>query len=482
MLRRQQELEQLHNVEGEKQFHEARTNFMKEMVQKSEGMATKDKFKLLDRLIRIKEKVEEIDEKKKADKGKAIATKFIEQLKSSVWVKREAKKNDVDSEMMSRLQSVFMHAPNKPDEYEVESAGSPLLTNTDVRSPSKDFSSRFILTQAFSPRRNYQVSTVNLNDLDEPISAGVRSPAKRITTKPSLKSNNEFGAVPKISDRVLKHASSIPELPEMSDQDKERYFRKKATRMTRIIPAVIDEEILLESKSQINKLNKFDPITPIRDKPILSFPISPVFSEAKRLGAETPQRKKTIYSNLSPKVQAHKTASISQTASPRKTKQSLFSLVPQLLAAHRKNKLGLTINPRNNNGGSLSTKSLGMRYLRLLKEKNIDVNERTEEVAIPLMNKIGEIQTILSDRLNSGKLKQLKVKVHEDFVEDTLNKIKVEQANDSAKAMNDALNGERHKRCVGDTREDKKYQNVMSSGVVRIRQNRNKYFYEVGRG
>jgi hypothetical protein len=70
-----------------------------------------------------------------------------------------------------------------------------------------------------------------------------------------------------------------------------------------------------------------------------------------------------------------------------------------------------------------------MKLLRLLREKEIDIRMNYDELSKPLMRKLDEIESIENDRLNSGSLRKVKSKSHEQALALVLKDLKSEQEN-----------------------------------------------------
>lgn len=119
----------------------------------------------------------------------------------------------------------------------------------------------------------------------------------------------------------------------------------------------------------------------------------------------------------------------------------------------------------------------GMKLLRLLREKEIDIRMNYDELSKPLMKKIDEIESIENDRLNSGSLRKVKSAAHELALEAILGDLKAEQESRFKEEVKKVLEGQANKIKALDFDTLLEGKNKQKNRL-RIKENRKKFFEE----
>ena len=118
-----------------------------------------------------------------------------------------------------------------------------------------------------------------------------------------------------------------------------------------------------------------------------------------------------------------------------------------------------------------------MKLLRLLREKEIDIRMNYDELSKPLMRKLDEIESIENDRLNSGSLRKVKSKSHEQALALVLKDLKSEQENRFKEEVKKVLEGQPNKAKPIDFDTLLAGKNKQKNRL-RIKENRKKFFEE----
>jgi len=460
----------------------AEMDFMANLAKSSDQISKGEKIKMLDKLIKIKSTNEENEMKRKAEKGKTIAAKFIFQLRNSVWNKKEAATN-VDANMMSTLQNVFMNieetnnkniwpfGEDQPKEEQQKVNNQPAIVEKKMKST---------------------IELIPISELRE--NEGVEQSSKAFRRKSHF---NHQLSTPKYQISTNRKSSTITQ--ELSPALSSRNFNRKS------IVVTPKSGLITPSRDHMSNIKNIEIAQRPREGSLTSSPEgslqeSPRSHSPTGHAANNNQQSQSSLQSTNRRTMVNNSPNIRQQvfASPttmmKKPKLSLFSIIPQVLAANKKNvgifaslassqsnspSRGIRPSHSTQNSPSLTKQTLEQRYRKLLKDKKIEETEKTKEIAEPLIERINKIEEIMSERLNSATMKTLKIKVHEQFVEETLNNLKKDQAMDNQKMFDETLNGERLRKQQLDIRAKRRSHLDKTSGVVRIRQARKKYFYEV---
>jgi len=485
----QTELNRLKGVGDERQYFEAEGNIIKQMVAEGKSLKRKDKYKVLDRLINMKYlTMEDRQNIARQERIQKLVIKFVNIIKNNLWAKREAEKMKQDPTLMEKLRKAFH--PMKT-----------IFTMKVIKDLEKSSGKKMVGFAEGSARASKASPRPYLQNMEEKVtSIADNLPSDSLTKKQNTAKEEKEEAMTPISrlNSMSRKVSTLVELDSPRSAtlpSKKRFIKKASFDLVEHLKRADDEKVKKDAERrddnvspQIGQFHSLNP-SPVMTRQNSSIRI-PAAAMADRSGVMTAGNlsRKIIVNRAQPQAteaqaSEHSSGTVPSGQATLNPPRNRFSRLIEVVSTSpisqkRWRKISNLARPSPNAG--FSTEQIGMLYLKLLKDKGVELNARTENIGKEIMLKLGEIELIEADRINDKAFNNLKIMRIYKSIDDQLRKVKKEMAEESQKQVDGAIRGDRLRKQIQEIKIRRRQQDTScNKAIMMLKKTKDKYFYEI---